>query len=147
MPGYYCFVASESLSIVISAVRERVWQVITDVESWPQWTTSMTTVKRLDDGPLRVGSRARIKQPGLPNLVWQVTDISDGDEFTWVTRTAGVDATGHHRLDETPDGVRLTLSLTWTGIFAGVVAAMAGRQTRKYLALETAGAKARAEAA
>ena len=147
MPGYHCFVASESLSIDIAAAQERVWQVITDVESWPQWTTSMTTVKRLDDGPLRVGSRARIKQPGLPNLVWQVTDISDGDEFTWVTRTPGVDTTATHRVEETPGGVRLTLTVAWTGIFAGAVAAMAGKRTRGYLALETAGAKARAEAA
>lgn len=147
MPGYHCCVASESLSIDISAVRERVWQVITDVESWPQWTTSMTTVKRLDDGPLRVGSRARVKQPGLPNMVWQVTDITEGTEFSWVTRTVGVDATATHRVEETPAGTRLTLTLAWTGIFAGVVAAMAGKQTRKYLALETVGAKARSEAA
>jgi len=140
-------VASESLSIDISAAPERVWQVIIDVESWPEWTKSMTTVKRLDDGPFRVGSRARIKQPGLPNLVWQVTGITEGTEFTWVTRSAGVDATATHRVDETPAGVRLTLTLAWTGMLAGVVAAMAGKQTRKYLALETAGAKARAEAA
>jgi uncharacterized membrane protein len=140
-------VASESLSIDISAAQQRVWQVITDVESWPQWTKSMTTVKRLDDGPLRVGSRARVKQPGLPNLVWQVTDITEGAEFTWVTRSAGVTATATHRVDEAPAGVRLTLTVAWTGIFAGVVAAMAGKQTRKYLALETAGAKTRAEAA
>jgi uncharacterized membrane protein len=147
MPGYHCFVASESLSIDISAARERVWQVITDVESWPQWTTSMTSVKRLDDGPLRVGSRARVKQPGLPSLVWQVTEITDGVEFTWVTRSAGVTATAIHSLNETSAGVRLTLTVAWDGIFAGVVAAMAGKQTRKYLALETAGAKGRAEAA
>ena len=147
MPGYHCFVASESLSIDISVAQERVWQVIADVESWPQWTRSMTTVQRLDDGPLRVGSRARVKQPGLPNLVWQVTDITEGAEFTWVTRTAGVATTATHRLDDTPAGVRLTLTVAWTGILAGVVAAMAGKQTRKYLALETVGAKSRSEAA
>jgi uncharacterized membrane protein len=140
-------VASESLSIDISAAQERVWQVIADVESWPQWTRSMTTVQRLDDGPLRVGSRARVKQPGLPKLVWQVTGITDGVEFTWTTRSAGVDATAVHRVEETPAGARLTLTVAWTGMFAGVVAAMAGKQTRKYLALETAGAKARSEAA
>jgi uncharacterized membrane protein len=140
-------VASQSLSIDIAAAQERVWQVITDVESWPQWTKSMTAVKRLDEGPLRFGSRARVKQPGLPSLVWQVTDITDGVEFIWTTRTPGVDATATHRLDEAPGGVRLTLTVAWTGMFAGVVAAMAGKQTRKYLALETVGAKARSEAA
>ena len=139
--------ASESLAIDISAAQETVWRVIADVESWPQWTRSMTAVQRLDDGPFRAGSRARVKQPGLPSMVWQVTGITEGAEFTWVTRTAGAVATAIHRLEETPAGTRLTLTVTWSGIFAGVVAAMAGKQTRKYLALETAGAKARAEAA
>ncbi|TVZ00214.1 polyketide cyclase [Trebonia kvetii] len=138
--------ASETLSIDISATQERVWQVIADVESWPQWTKSMTTVKRLDNGPLRFGSRARIKQPGLPNLVWQVTDLTAGAEFTWVAHTPGVETVASHRLEQTPAGVRLTLTVTWTGVFAGAVAAIAGKKTRGYLALETAGAKGRAEA-
>jgi hypothetical protein len=107
----------------------------------------MTTVKRLDNGPLRFGSRARIKQPGLPNLVWQVTDITEGTEFTWVTHTPGVETMASHHLQQTSAGVRLTLTVTWTGIFGSAVAAIAGKRTRWYLALETAGAKGRAESA
>ena len=107
----------------------------------------MTTVQRLDPGPLRVGSRARVKQPGLPTLVWQVTALTEGTEFTWLTRTPGVTATGIHKVTETPAGVRLTLTVSWEGIFAGVTGVLAGKRTRQNLAQEAAGLKASAETA
>ena len=50
-------------SIDIAAPVERVWELTMDVESWPQLTPTITSVKRLDHGPLAVGSAARIKQP------------------------------------------------------------------------------------
>jgi uncharacterized membrane protein len=137
--------ATESVVIDIAAAPGRVWQVVTDVESWPRISASMRDVRRLDSGPLHVGSRARIKQPGLPVLVWEVTDLAEGTSFSWVARTPGVDATGMHQIDATADGSRLTLTMTWTGVFGGLAGALAGKRTRKSLEMEAAGTKASAE--
>jgi uncharacterized protein YndB with AHSA1/START domain len=139
--------AAVSVVIDIAAPPERVWRAVADVEDWPRWTASMSDIKRLDGGPLRVGSRARIKQPGYPVLVWEVTELDEGTSFTWVTHTPGVDAIAAHLISATADGSRLTLSVTWTGVFGGLAGALAGKRTRKSLTLDANGHKACAEAA
>ena len=44
--------------IGISASEERVWAALIDVEHWPDWTSSMTSVARIDSGSFGVGSQA-----------------------------------------------------------------------------------------
>jgi uncharacterized membrane protein len=139
--------AAESVTADIAASPEQVWQILLDVESWPRWTTSMRSVRRLDPGPLRIGSRARIKQPGLPVMVWEVTELDEGKGFSWVARSPGVDATGLHQVEAAPGGSRLTLTVSWTGAFAGLAGALEGKRTREYLTLEADGTRAAAEAA
>lgn len=122
------------------------WTALVDVTDWPQWTTSMTTVERLDEGPLRVGSRARIKQPGFPRLVWEVSDLREGEEFTWVTTAPGSRTAGRHVLRRNADGTtHITLEIDQTGPVGVVVAAVIAGQTRRYLGLEAAGLKAASE--
>jgi hypothetical protein len=47
----------------ISASREDVWAVLMDVERWPEWTASVRSAQLLGDGPVQVGSQARL-EPG-----------------------------------------------------------------------------------
>ena len=137
--------AAEHFTIVIAAAPERVWQVIVDIESWPQWTKSVTDVKRLDSGPLQVGSRARLKQPGLLPLTWELTELQPGTQFTWVCRLPGVTATARHEIIASETGARLELATTWTGPLAGLAAALNRTRTHRLLVTEANGAKARSE--
>jgi uncharacterized membrane protein len=136
-----------STSINARADLAHAWQALTDVTSWPEWTTSMTSVERLDDGLLAVGSRARVSQPGMPSLVWEVSEVRDHEEFTWTTHSPGVRTSGRHLLHSNADGTtRITLEIRQSGPLSGLIGALTGRRTRRYLALEAAGLKAASEA-
>ncbi|HEX6339056.1 MAG TPA: SRPBCC family protein [Jiangellaceae bacterium] len=135
-------------SIEIAAPAERVFAVYSDVERWPEWTKSVTSVERLDDGPLRVGSRARIRQPRLPAAVWEVTELVPDRSFTWVARGPGVVSTGSHVV--TPLGgdgrATATASLEQAGLLGPLMGTLTKRLTNEYLDIEVRGLKARCEA-
>ena len=90
------------VSVDIDATPGEVWNVLTNVERWPEWTSSMTRVERLDTGPLQVGSTARIEQPKLPSVVWRVTELEPERSFSWVASRGGVTMLAGHRI--TRDG-------------------------------------------
>ena len=129
----------------IDASAARVWSVMRDIEHWHEWTPSVRSIERLDDGPLAVGSRARIRQPKVLPAIWEVTAIEEGRGFTWITRSPGVTATANHRLESTGRGTHVALSLH----FGGPLGSMAGWLLRglnnRYLSLEAAGLKRRSE--
>jgi Polyketide cyclase / dehydrase and lipid transport len=138
----------QTASLDTTADLDAAWDALVDVASWPQWTASMTAVERLDEGPLRVGSRARIKQPGFPWLVWEVSELRDRSEFTWVTTALGTRTEGRHVLEGNPDGTtRITLVIDQTGPLGVVFGTLTAGKTRRFLALEAAGLKAASEAA
>ena len=64
----------------IDAPATVVWDVFSDVEHWPEWTDSVTSLVALDGPGLAVGRRFEIKQPRMPKLVWEVTDLADVEE-------------------------------------------------------------------
>ncbi|WP_433237219.1 SRPBCC family protein [Streptosporangium sp. CA-135522] len=47
----------------IKAPLSKIWKLHTDVEGWPSWQAPVTSMKRLDPGPLRKGSRFRWTTP------------------------------------------------------------------------------------
>jgi uncharacterized membrane protein len=133
-------------SIDVSAPAATVFDTYADVERWPSWTSSVTSVELLDRGPLRVGVRARIRQPRLPVAIWQVTELVPGQSFTWVARNRGVVTTGTHRVESTGQGTaRVTALLDQDGPLGSLVGLMTAKLTRRYLRTEVEGIKAYCE--
>ena len=137
----------DETTVTIAAPPEAVWAVVSDVESWPEITDSMDSVERLDPGPLRVGSQARTRQPRLPTAVWTVTELVENQRFVWVARSLGLRTTAGHEVAPAQGGSQLTLYVEQAGPLGRLVGWVAGGLTRRYIALEAAGMKRRAEGA
>ena len=133
-------------SILIDAPTELVWLLTTDITGWPAYTPTMQSVQRLDDGPLQVGSTARIKQPGQRPAVWTVTGIDDTcHQFRWHTHHRGLTITGSHHVQAEGPGCRNTLEVEATGPLARPFALLAGPLLRRALRIENASLKTEAQ--
>lgn len=132
-------------SVTIAAPPERVWEVVTDVERWPERIPTVDEAERLEPGPLAVGSRTRLKQPKLSEAVWTVTELADGRSFTWNSTSPGISITGGHVVEPDPAGARLTLTLQVSGPLAPLGWLMTRAMTRRYVETEAASVKKAAE--
>lgn len=135
-----------SVTEQIDASPDVVWDVLTDINRWPSWTESVRTAQRLEEGPLGVGSRARLKQPGMPTMLWEVTELAAPSIFTWQAQTPGVKTVAVHRM--TPGasgGTTLTLEVEHSGPLARLVGALTSARTRRYVGMEAAGLKKASE--
>jgi uncharacterized membrane protein len=133
------------VSIPADTSPEDVWRLFVDLERWPEMTKSMREVRRLDSGPLRVGSEAVVRQPGLPRTRWRVTELEPGHSFTWESAAGGVTTAGSHIVEADGRGAMITLTLSQHGPLAGVVGVLVGRRARRYVSMEAEGFRRTAE--
>lgn len=134
-----------SYALTVDAPAARVWQVLTDVESWPDLTASMRSVRGIDGPRPAVGARFEVRQPRLRKAVWTVTQLDEGTAFVWESRAPGVLTRGTHLLEPDGDGTGLTLTIDQSGPLAWPIGLLAGGTLRRYLALEAQGIKSRSE--
>ncbi len=133
-------------SIEIDAPAQLVWQVFSDVERWPEWTASVTSLVGSDGANLAVGKRFSIKQPGMSKLIWKVTEIDPGLSWTWVQRSPGRAVTARHHVIAQPDGRTLVRQqLEQRGMLGALVGRMMLKKTKRFLELEAQGLKTRSE--
>ena len=133
-------------SIEIDAPPQLVWDVFSDVERWPEWADSFTSLVGKDGSTLAVDKRFAIKQPGMQKLVWKVTEIEPGTSWTWAHRSPGVHVIARHYVTALPGGRTLARQEIDQGGFLGsLVGKLTAKRTERFLAMEAEGLKARSE--
>jgi uncharacterized membrane protein len=135
-------------SVDIDAGQERVWEVLSDLEAWPQRIETVDVVELLTPPPLSEGSRVRLKQPKLPEGTWDITVWEAPSYFEWRQKSGGVTSVAGHRVEMLEEGrSRLTLSLDMRGPLIPVIGLFYKDLTNRYMTLEAQGMKRAAESA
>ena len=81
----------------VAAPMEAVWDLLVDLDAWPQWGPTVTG-SRLDDGSriLRAGAVGSVRTPVGLWLPFEVTELARRPELaSWSWSVAGVPATTH----------------------------------------------------
>ena len=135
-------------TIEIDAPQQRVWNVLSDLESWPSRIETVNVAELLTPAPITKGSRVRLKQPKLGEGTWDVTVWEAPSYFEWTQKTGGITSVAGHRVEAIGDSrARLTLSLDMRGVLIPVVALFFRGLTNRYMNLEAEGMKRAAETA
>lgn len=122
-----------------AATPDRLWSLASDVERWGDRLPTVDSVRPLGTGPIGVGSRFEVRQPGLPKAVWEVADWQQpARSFTWVSMSPMIRSTAEHTVLEDGAGSRLDLSLEWTGPLARLLELLIGRKARGMVETEAA---------
>ncbi|HSB88144.1 MAG TPA: SRPBCC family protein [Ilumatobacteraceae bacterium] len=133
-------------SVEIGAPAAIVWDVFADVERWPTWTRSVERIVALDGPGIEVGKRFEIKQPRLPNLVWEVTEVEPGVSWTWRQRSfGGTTFATHEVVPQEGERTLVRQRIDQRGPIGVAVGVLMLRLTKRYLDLEAQGLKAHSE--
>jgi uncharacterized protein YndB with AHSA1/START domain len=134
-------------TINIDAPPEKVFAVLCAVERWPEWTSTMISVRRMERGSFAVGSSARVRQPRLRPAVWRVTELEDKRNFTWTTRSPGLCMSAGHSIEPRGVGSFVTLSFELSGFMAPLFSWLYSGLIERYITTESQGLKKRSESA
>jgi uncharacterized protein YndB with AHSA1/START domain len=120
----------------IDAPPERVWEVLSDVVRWPEWTPTIDRVEPEGDGPLVVGAQYTVRQPRLPQAVWKVAEVVQGRSFTWRAEGPGIRTVGRHEVVPDATGSTVVLGIDQAGPMGTLAAWVWRRLTQRYIELE-----------
>lgn len=123
----------------ISAPCERVWEVLQNVEGWPDWTSTMQAIKGLDSPDLGIGRRFRVKQPRFAPAIYTVTDLEVGRAFAWESKLPGIRTRADHRLSVSGSGTEVVLIFEYYGLIGVLLGSILNSMTKQYLQTEAAG--------
>jgi len=140
--------ATYETSTDIQASTERVWALLSDVETWSRWMPTVSSVEPLREAPLQVGRRYRVTQPKLRPTVWTVSAVETGRRFEWRAKSPGTELVADHVIESRGlNASQVNLRFEFNGLMGALLGVVFGALTRNYLSQEAQALKCRAEKA
>jgi uncharacterized protein YndB with AHSA1/START domain len=90
-----------SVAITIHAKPEKVWQILTNIDAWPQWQSDITAARL--SGPLTPGTTFTWTNTGT-KINSRLALVTPNSALAWTGSAMGAHAIHVWRLSPTPDG-------------------------------------------
>lgn len=98
--------------------KKEIWALWKDVNNWASWHNDLDYVKM--EGAFEVGNHFLLKPKGGPEVKIRLTEVHDEKKFVDCTYFPGAKMYDTHELEETPEGLKITNTVTVTG-FLGLL--------------------------
>jgi hypothetical protein len=116
-------------SVDLAASPHAVWQVLVDLDRWPEWNQDIRSVAAPDG----VCEGATFRWRSGPGTITSTFAVVDPDrELSWTGRSMSIRAVHVYRLEPTAAGTRVVLEESWSGLPARLL------RRRSQATLETA---------
>lgn len=132
------------LSTVIDAPLERVWDLHTDIDTWPSWNVDVDQAKL--DGPLLPGNSFSWKTHGL-DITSTIREIVPGERLVWGGPANGIEGVHVWTFEQTGSRVTVHTEESWSGAPVDAATAELGQALHDSLTAWLATLKSRAEQA
>lgn len=106
---------TKSHSIVTKEVtKEQMWKLFADVNNWHTWDNGVEFAKL--EGKFEKGNHFMFQPKGGPKLKIGIVEATENRSFMDVTKFPLAKMFGEHTFEETPNGLKLTTTMTVKGI-------------------------------
>ena len=134
-----------STSITINSSQQSVWNVLSNVAHWHEWTPTVNKVEVLNTSELKLGNRYKVFQPKLQPAVWTVTELNSAN-FTWESKSPGMHMVAEHIVKSVnANQSEVTLTFAFNGWFGKLIGKLYGKMTAKYVQTEAQSLKKKVE--
>ena len=133
-----------STSITINSSQQSVWNVLSNVAHWHEWTPTVNKVEVLNTSELKLGNRYKVFQPKLQPAVWTVTELNSAN-FTWESKAPGMLVAEHVVKSVNANQSEVTLTFAFNGWLGNLIGKMYGKMTEEYIQTEAQSLKKKVE--
>ena len=107
----------KSHSIVTSEVtKEQMWKLFSDVNNWHTWDKGVEFAQL--EGKFEKGNHFLFQPKGGPKLKIGIVEAIENQQFTDFTKFPLAKMYGEHTFTETPEGLKITTTMSVQGILS-----------------------------
>lgn len=106
-----------------------VWRLWKDIDNWTLWNEDLEESRLLD--VFEKGGSFELKPKGGPKVKLTLEEVKENVSFTDCLDLPGAKMHGHHEMMQTEDGLKLTTTVSITGISSALWVSMLGEKVAK----------------